>query len=376
MIYLDNASTTKVDLEVAKTMEKYLVEEYYNPSAIYYLSSNLKDEIDNAKQSILNNFKIDYNNNLFFTGSATEANNLAIIGSLKSNFKKLLFSMGEHPSVYNTAKSLKEKGYNVVFLKLDKTGKVDLEQYTKEISSGDVSFISIMHVSNETGAINDVNKLATLAKTYNPKCIFHSDGVQAFGKINVNLENIDLYTISAHKINGPKGIGALYVKDYKKLKPIILGGGQELNIRSGTENVPAIMGFACVAKSLNIKETLEKVTMLKNKLVSNLKDIDGITINTTEKNSPYIISISFDKIRGETLVHKLEEQNIFVSTGSACSSKKLGENRILENMGIEKQKIIGSIRVSLSKNTTLDEINTFCEKTIISYKALKETLGV
>lgn len=376
MIYLDNASTTKVDLEVAKVMEKYFVEEFYNPSAIYYLSSNLKEKIDLAKQQVLNNFKIDYNNNLIFTGSATEANNLAILGSIKSNFKKILFSMGEHPSVYNVAKNLKEKGYNVVFLNLDKSGKVDINEFIKEVSTKDVSFISIMHVSNETGAINNINKLAEIAKEYNPNCIFHSDGVQAYGKINVSLNNIDLYTISAHKIHGPKGIGALYIKDYKKLKPIINGGGQELNIRSGTENVPAIMGFSYLSKNINIKENFKLVQSLKDYMVMKLSNIEGITLNTTESNSPYIISISFDKIRGETLVHKLEEQDIFISTGSACSSKKLGENRILENMGIDKQKIIGSIRVSLCKNTTLDEIKIFCDKVIDAYINLKETLGV
>lgn len=376
MIFLDNASTTKVDESTIEIMNHYYNDLFFNPSASYAPSTQISEKIIEAKKQILKPLKIDYNNNLIITGSATEANNLALLGSIKSNFKKILVSMGEHPSVFNTAKSLQEKGYNVQFIKLNEEGTVDLEDYKSKLSSKDVSFVSIIHVNNETGAINPINKLAQLAKEANPNCIFHSDGVQSFCKINVNLENIDLYTISAHKINGPKGVGALFVRNIKALKPINYGGGQEFNIRSGTENVPAILGFANAVANFNTNINFEKVSELQKVIFNELSNKQGIVINSKIENSPYIISVSFDKIRGETLLHKLEEDEIFISTGSACSSKKLGENRILQAMGLPKNLIIGSVRISLSKNTTYEEVKIFCEKVISCYNSLRLTLGV
>ena len=278
---------------------------------------------------------------------------MAIRGAYRKNFGKMIFSMGEHPSVYNTAQELKKLGANVEFVNLQPNGQVNYTELENMLDDN-VSFISIIHVSNETGAINDLKRISELKNKYCPKAIFHSDGVQAFGKFKINVDyfGVDMYTVSGHKAFAPKGIGALYIKDKNLLTPIIFGGGQEYNLRSGTESVASIMAFKAAVEDFgNLKQNLEHVKECNNAFIS---EIQNAKINSKPEINPYVLSLSFKGVNGETLVHMMEQQDILISRGSACSSKKSG-NRILESMGLDKENILGSVRISFSKNSNIEE---------------------
>jgi len=357
-MFFDNASTTMIDQSIIDEFDRLNKELYYNAGGLYSKGRNVKGFIEDQRNSILHLLNAD-EGRLIFTGSATEGNNLALFGSLKKNIGKILISIGEHPSVYNTALEIKSRGFDVDFIKLGKDGKIDFEHF-QSLMDKNVGFISVMHVSNETGAINDIARLVDYAKRINPKVIFHCDGVQAVGKINIDLEElgVDMYTMSAHKIHGMKGVGALYVKKDVSLKPIIFGGGQESGLRSGTENLLAIYSLSkAVENSISlIDENYKKVYALKTTFLnmisnSNLK----YKINSMEDNSPYIVSISFLGCRAETLLNMLDDNNIYIGNGSACSSKNSG-NRILESMGCSKSEIEGNLRISFSKYNTIEEV--------------------
>lgn len=373
MIYLDNASTTKLSIEAKKEMEKFQ-DFFWNPSAVYGKGLEVSNKIIESKKVICNELGVSYNDNLLFTASATEANNLAIFGSIRKTKDQLLFSQGEHPSVYNCALELKARGFNVKFIALTDTGKIDFEDLERLLIEP-TAFVSVMHVSNETGAINDIKRIVSLVKRRYPSAIFHCDGVQAFGKIpvNVNSLGVDLYTISGHKTHAPKGIGALYVRDLKRLKPIIFGGGQEFGVRSGTENTASIFAFAKVANNLKIHENFDKIVKLNSyvrECFSETTISDKISFNSAQDASPYILSLSFEGVRGETLVHMLEQKDIIIGTGSACSSKKGTLNRTIEAMGKTKIQNEGSVRISFSADNTLDEIKVACERILEAYKSL------
>lgn len=360
MIFLDNASTTSLSTKAVENLIKYSTEEFYNPSAIYKKGLENFHHIEDVKKLLCKKLGTEFKNNIIFTGSATEASNLAILGSYKPSFKKMIFSVGEHPSVYNTALNLLQKGVNIKFINLQKNGQIDYEALEKELDET-VSFISVMHVSNETGAINDIEKINNLRNKYCKNAILHCDGVQAFGKIQTNLEKlgVDFYTISAHKFHGPKGLGALYVKNPTKLKPIVFGGGQEYNLRSGTENLGSIMALKTALEEIDIEKNLEYVSNLKITFLEEFnKYIDkSITCKFFDNGnfSPFVVSISIPKIKGETLVYMCDEQGVMISTGSACSAKKSG-NRILENIGYSNLEVEGNIRISFSKLNTKEEI--------------------
>ena len=348
MIYFDNASTTKICATALDYYNLYASEKFFNASAIYKQGIEIRKSIDAVKREICNLLGVEFKNNIIFTGSATEANNLAFLGSYKKNFGRIVVSEGEHACVYNSALNLKNKGAEVVFVPLAPNGEIDYEKFENALTT-DTSFISVMHVSNETGAINDLNKLISIKNRICPKAIFHSDGVQAFGKIKFNLnENVDLYTISAHKIHGPKGVGALYVKNKTKLNAIIFGGGQEYNLRSGTENIAGIMGFKGAIEEISFDNNIQEI---KKEFIAGLKG--DFKING-DRTSPYILSLSYKGLNGETLVHMLEEQNILISRGSACSGTKTG-NRILSSMKLDKSLVQGSIRISFSRYNTTQE---------------------
>lgn len=371
MIYLDNAATTKLSSAAGEVMLNYACNDFFNPSAIYGESNRIASNIKKAKATIAKALGVAFCDNIIFTSSATEANNLAIMGAYRKSFGKMLFSYAEHPSVFNVAENLKLQGVKVEYINLQPNGEIDYDDLERKLD-GDVSFISVMAVCNETGAINDLKRIGELKNKYCPKAIFHSDGVQVFGKIKLNLDyfGVDLFTVSGHKIFGPKGVGALYVINKNILKPITFGGGQEYNIRSGTENVPAIMAFAKAVEEFgNIKEIYAKVQECTNAFKEQLTS--GVKINSC--HSPYVLSISFKGVNGETLVHMMESEGILISRGSACSSKKSG-NRILENMGLTNEEILGSVRVSFSKHTTLDEAIFAGKKLNECYIKLKETL--
>ena len=380
MIFLDNASTTKL----CDSAKKALIEgadNYINPSASYSAGLDNKKLIENAKKEILSPLKVQFKENLIFTASATEANNLAIFGSAKAGKEQYLFSSGEHLCVYNCAEELKNRGLNVKFIPLTAEGVVDVEAF-EELLKEPTAFVSCIHVSNETGAINDIEKLSNLTKSKWPNALFHSDGVQAFGKIELNLskmKNVDLYTISAHKINGPKGIGALYIKNKNKLKPLIFGGGQEYNLRSGTENLPSICAFkaAALEKLENLENNYRKVENLNQLFRAEFEKyyLTNVKFNSYASNSPYIISISFKGVKGETLVRMCDDEGLLVGTGSACSSKKTTLNRILLAMGRSKEETEGAIRVSFSPDNTEIQIIESVKILVENFIRLKSMLA-
>ena len=358
MIYLDNSATTQTRSEVARLVCEYSQNNFFNPSSVYAPAIKIKRDIQDCRIRLLTLLGASKQDNIIFTGTATEANNLALFGSARKN-KKILISSGEHPSVFETAKNLQNLGYEVDFIALDKAGAILLADLESKLTS-DVGLVSVIHVSNETGAINDLKRISQIIKSKNPACLFHSDGVQAFGKVHENLFDwgVDLYTMSSHKIHGPKGVACLYVKSGVNLKPIVFGGGQEGGIRSGTENPAGIMGFTR-ASELMYQDFAKKRAHIKNlraTLLDLLSKADLDYIINGENTLENIVSVSFLGVKGEVLLHSLEKHDIFVSTGSACSSKTVG-NRVLSAIGLDKSKMEGNIRVSFSEFNTVDEVS-------------------
>lgn len=359
MIFLDNASTTKPDKEIIDCFvenQKY----FLNPGAIYGESIKISEKIDNTRQNIIRFLKGDNFGNFIFTGTSTEANNI-IINSVVSNNKneEYIFSSLEHPSIYSVAQDLILKGRKVYFVNSFEDGKID-ENHLYSLINENTKFVSIIHVSNEIGAINDINKIAERVKNINPKVLFHSDGVQALGKIKIDLSNVDFYTISSHKIYGLKGIAGFYCKNIKALKPYILGGGQEFNIRSGTTNAPMIFTFEKTIENAikNQEEHFNHYKTLNLHLRNLLKNVENININSNLDCVPNIISISILGLNAETILNALSIKEVYVGLGSACSSKKSG-NRVLEVLNKSKQEILGNLRISFSKDTKIEEIEEF-----------------
>lgn len=357
IFYLDNAATTKMFDEVKERASKFLCEDFFNPSAVYKQSVDVKREVENARGFLLDCLGASHDDKLIFTGSATEANNTVIFSQRNFAGKRYLFGAGEHPSVKECAKQLEMKGYKVEFIPLDKSGRVDEEKFKQMIGS-DVAFVSVQHVSNETGAVNNIKKLVTLAKRANKDVKFHSDGVQAFMKFPIDVTDIgvDYYTISAHKIGGMKGVGALYIKKGTKVNTLIFGGGQENGLRSGTENVFGIASFAYAAEKMRKeqKQNFEKVKKMREELLLAFKENGIKYVIHGESGVPHTMNIMLEKsIRGETLVHALEKRGVLLSTGSACSAT-IHFNSTLEAMGVPNSEILASVRISISPYMDFD----------------------
>ncbi len=356
MIYLDNAATTKPS---EKAIEKAMVfnkEYYFNPSGLYQGGLFCASEINKAKQSVLKNLGA-VNNEVIFTSCGTESDNTAIFSVVKRGV--FVTSQGEHSAVYKSFLELKNRGFKVEFIELNKDGSVNEEKLINYVLNNDVNFVSIMHVNNETGAINDVNGIAKKIKSINNKIIFHSDGVQAYGKIPYKLSSdIDLYSISAHKINALKGVGVLVKKKGLHVLPLIIGGGQENGLRSGTENIFGIKVFEYAGEEhyKNIVNNFNYVKTLKNQFIS-LLNKENFEIISSENSSPYILTISAVGLRGEVVMHSLEEKGIVVGNGSACSSKNRF-SRVIEACGYKEKVLDGVIRISFSVENTIDEIKT------------------
>ena len=377
MIYLDNAGTTQIFESVNQLVFEINNKWFFNASALYDKADETKQMFLDAKNQLAKNLGTT-GEHIVCTSGATESNNLAIFGFLTGKKEaEYIFSSGEHPSVYRVAEQLKMQGKVVKFLPLQKDGTV-LAEDLQNVLTENTHFVSIMQVSNETGAINDIQKLCKVVKEYNQKIIFHCDGTQAFGKIAVNVEKlgVDAYTISAHKFHGPKGVGALYVKDVAKLKPTVFGGGQQNEKRSGTENLSGVCGMALASTIAveNLNENYAKIKALrdyvKQEILTNCTDV---IFNESTDNSPYILNVSFKGIRGEILLHMLDKCGIIVGIGSACSSKKQN-NRVLENMGVQKEYILGTIRISFSSLTTPEDVFEATKQIVEQVNTLKERM--
>lgn len=356
MIYFDNAATTKPDVECLKMAEKYLYSDFYNPSSLYKDGYKLQSEIKAAKKNILSLIANEENFDLIFTSGGTEADNHAIFcGGKRGN---IVITEGEHSAIVSTVNELKLRGIEVRFAKLNADGGINVEHLSSLIDAK-TSLVSVIHVNNETGAINSIAEIAKKVKLKNPHTIFHSDGVQAFGKLPFKLTNdIDLYSISAHKIGGIKGCGALLKKKSLALKPFVYGGGQEQGLRSGTENMFGIKDFeyAAVKKYKSIREDYKKVSALHNAMLDGL-DKSLFKIISGENCSPYIVSVSAKGLRGETILHEADDQGLIIGTGSACSSnEKKRFSRVILACGYNEGIADGVLRISFSIENTTEEV--------------------
>ena len=363
--YLDNSATTVVAEEVKDIMIKAMCEDYGNPSSLHLKGVEAEKYIRTAKEIISKNLKVE-EKEIIFTSGGTESNNLAIIGSATANKRAgnhIITSCFEHPSVLSTMEFLKEHGYRITYLPVDKDGIVDMEALKNELCE-DTILVSIMYVNNEIGAVEPVNEISKIVKEYNPNIIFHVDAIQSFGKyvINPKKTGIDLLSVSGHKINGPKGSGFLYASGKIKLNPIIYGGGQQKGMRSGTENVPAIAGLGEAVKLCykDFNEKIEKLIVIKDYFIDEISVIENIKINSKKgmEGAPHIVSVSFIGVRSEVMLHTLEERNIYVSAGSACSSnKQKNVSATLKGIGLKPEEIDSTIRFSFSYDTTKEEID-------------------
>lgn len=372
-IYLDNSATTRVRDEIIDEVLTVMKDKYGNPSSLHHKGIEAENILDHSREIIARLLKCD-KEEIYFTSGGTESNNLAIRGYLKANRRKgnhIITTAIEHPSVTNTFLDLKEDGYDIDVLPVDPMGYINIEDLKKLITR-ETSLISVMMVNNEIGTIEPIKEIATVAKENG--IVFHVDAVQGYGKLDFNVKEygIDMLSLSGHKIHGLKGSGALYVdKSIRKIMPILTGGGQEKNLRSGTENVPGILALGKASELLlgKIEENAELMYGLKRKFVDELKDLDGWSINGPGLNeaAPHILNVSFSGIRGEVLVHSLEEYGIYVSTGSACSSKHQTESPVLKALGLKSNAIQGAIRISFSIFNTEEEV-------IKTAEALKEII--
>jgi cysteine desulfurase len=374
-IYLDNSATTKPYDEVVQYIYEVSKNFYGNPSSLHTKGIEAENLVKEARAQIANALKVDAKE-ICFTSGGTEANNLAILGYLKANprsGKHIVTSEIEHPSVLEVYKQLETEGLRVDYIPVDRNGIIKLDEL-RNVLDTETALMSFMHTNNETGSVQPIEEIDKIRKTICPDAAFHVDYVQAFGKTCIYPlnANIDLLSFSSHKIHGPKGMGALYIKKGIKVKPILIGGGQETALRSGTENVPGICGFGLAAKKIfsKIDENYSIVNSLKEHFVLKIKDcFEDAVINSPEQALPYIINVSFPNLKSEVLLHHLEQKNIFVSTGSACSSHKNHHSHVLKAMGVSSKYIDGAIRFSLSASNTIEDM----DETI---NALKEIIPV
>ncbi|MCR1876668.1 cysteine desulfurase [Paraclostridium bifermentans] len=365
-IYLDNSATTKPYEKVVEKMVYALTTDYANPSAVHKKGVEVEKNIKKIRQEIARSIGCK-DKEIIFTSGGTEANNTIIRGIANLHKKRknhIITTNIEHPSVLRTMEDLEEQGFEVTYLKVNDKGTVNIDDVKNAIKENTI-LISMMHVNNEIGSIQPIKELGKYLSTLKEKVYLHVDAVQSFAKINFKPSryNIDFMSVSGHKLHGPKGIGFMYVKENNKIKPMLTGGGQEIGIRSGTENVAGIYGLGeaidIIMSDLNSKiEKIEKLkVLLKDFIVEN---IDDIKVNSPDDGVCHILNISFKDVKGEVLLHHLAQQGVFVSTGSACSSKKKGSH-VLNAIGLTPQEIDGAIRFSLSDMTTEEEINEACE---------------
>lgn len=363
-VYLDNSATTKCFKDVAELMTKIMCEDYGNPSSMHNKGMQAEIYIRNAKDIIARNLKVN-EKEILFTSGGTESDNIALIGSAMANYRAgrhLITTKIEHPAILQTMKYLEEQGFEVTYLPVDKYGIIRLEDLEKAITK-DTILVSIMHTNNEIGALQPIEEAGRLIKQINPKIIFHVDAVQGFGKFRIHPKkmNIDLLSVSGHKIHGPKGVGFLYINEKIKIKPIIYGGGQQKGMRSGTENVPGVAGLAKAVEMIyaDLDENIEKLHRLKEHFIAGIEQIPEIKINglTGRESAPHIVSVSIRGIRSEVMLHALEEKGIYISAGSACASNKPQTSDTLKAIGVEKELLDSTIRFSFSEFTTQEEID-------------------
>ena len=362
--YLDNSATTVCEPGVLEKVVQMMSVIYGNPSAMHNKGVEAENYIKEAKEIIAKTMKVQ-EKELIFTSGGTESNNLAIMGCAAANHrmgKHLITTKIEHPSVGNVMKHMEEEGYEVTYLPVDENGIVKLDKL-KEALRPDTMLVSVMHVNNEIGAVQPIEEIAKIVKDNNKATLFHVDAIQGYGKYRIfpKKMGIDLLAVSGHKIHGPKGVGFLYCDSKVKIKPIIFGGGQQKELRSGTENVPGIVGIAEAAKEIytDFEAKIEKLYEVKAHFVEKVLELEGVKINglTGKDSAPHVVSVSFPGVRSEVLLHSLEDHEVYASAGSACSSNKPAVSATLKAMNVPKEHLDSTLRFSFSVHTTKEEID-------------------
>lgn len=360
--YFDNSATTRCTQAAVDVMQKALLEDYGNPSSLHMKGVTAENYIKTATAQIAKILKVS-EKEILFTSGGTESNNLALIGTAIANQRAgrhIITTAIEHASVYNPLIFLEEQGYEVTYLPVDHEGRISLDELEAAVRE-DTILVSMMHVNNEIGTIEPVEEAAARVYAKNPRTLFHVDAIQSFGKLRIYPKRmgIDLLSVSGHKIHGPKGVGFLYVKDKTKICPIIHGGGQQRDMRSGTENVPGIAGIGVAAAQIyeNFDEKIDRLYELREYLAAGMQAVDGVTINGASGRAaaPHIVSVSFAGIRAEVLLHALEDRQIYVSTGSACSSNHPAISGTLKAIGVAPELLDATVRFSLSVDSTREE---------------------
>ncbi len=368
--YFDNSATTRVLDDVAAKMGKVMTEDYGNPSSQHLKGVQAERYLREARESIAKTLKVQ-EKEIYFTSGGTEADNWALIGAAMANRRAgnhLITTSVEHAAVLQTMEYLKEQGFRVTYLPVDASGSIRLEDL-KNALCPETILVSIMYVNNEVGTRQPVEEAAAAVKAYNPAILFHTDAVQAYGKYHIypRRAGIDLLAVSGHKIHGPKGIGFLYVREQVKIKPLILGGGQQKGMRSGTDNVPgaAGLGLAAAEAYRGLEEKTEYLKNLKLRLLEGLQSLEEVYVQgqAAALGAPHIVSASFPGVRSEVLLHALEDVGIYVSSGSACSSnKKLPVSAVLKEMGLPKELLESTVRFSFSVFNTPEEVDYCLEQ--------------
>lgn len=360
--YLDNSATTVCEPSVVEKVVQMMTSCYGNPSAMHNKGVEAEKFVKEAKEIIAKTLKVQ-EKEIIFTSGGTESNNMAIMGCAAANHrmgKHLITTKIEHPSVGNVMKHMEEEGYEVTYLPVDENGIVKLEQL-KEALRPDTMLVSIMHVNNEIGAVQPIEEISKIVKANNRSTLFHVDAIQGYGKYRIfpKKMGIDLLSVSGHKIHGPKGVGFLYCDAKVKIKPIIFGGGQQKDLRSGTENVPGIVGIAEAAKEIytDFEAKIEHLYEVKAHFVEEISKLEGVKINglTGRDSAPHVVSVSFPGVRSEVLLHSLEEREVYASAGSACSSNKPAVSATLKAINVPKEHLDSTLRFSFSVHTTIEE---------------------
>ena len=361
--YLDNSATTRCDAEAAELMLKLLTQDYGNPSSLHNMGVIAEKYMNDARKKIAKTLKVQ-DKEICFTSGGTESNNLAIIGAAEANKRSgrhVITTCIEHPSVSATMAYLEEQGYEITYLPVDAYGVISLKDLKNAIRE-DTILVSLMQVNNEIGAVEPVGEAGELIKQCNPKTLFHVDAIQSYGKMRIfpTKMQIDMLSVSGHKIHGPKGSGFLYVKDKTKIHPLINGGGQQRGMRSGTENVPAIAGLGVAAEKIyrDFDEKTDRMYTLREQFIEEVEKIPGVQVNGHKDRSsaPHIVSVSTKGVRSEVLLHALEDRQIYVSAGSACSSNRPAVSRTLKSIGLAPELLDSTIRFSFCVDTTKEEI--------------------
>ncbi len=375
-IYFDNSATTRVLDSVRDIVVKTMTEDYANPSSRHCKGAQAEQYIRAARTAIAKTLRVP-EKEILFTSGGSESNNMALIGGALANQragKHIITTAIEHASVYNPLLFLEELGFEVTFLPVDHDGHISLEELERAVRP-DTILVSVMYVNNEVGAIEPIEEISRVIKSQNPRTLLHVDAIQAYGKFQIRpkKQGIDLMSVSGHKIHGPKGVGFLYINSGVKIRPLIYGGGQQNNLRSGTENVPGVAGLGIAAQEMytDHEEKIRRLIELKDTMIDRVRELDGVVVNSKKgyESAPQIVSVSFSGVRSEVLLHALEERGIYVSSGSACSSHHVGVSSTLKGIGLPADLQEATLRFSFGLFNTKEEID-------ICIDALREILPV